>query len=366
MRLKIKKTNEDGSEGFDTVELSNGAMQLDGHTFNLDMSPRDVHTETALTNFATGFSQEGFIWRNVMPTLLVNKQSDTYYNWNREDAYEEGDRNNNARMGDVGEDSPRLSTDRYEVALRARSFFISSEALSNADSILNLQLAHMNRSMTILDIDSEARSAALLQSPSSFDTSVTKVLDVNTTWLNTNTNAPGPNSNPIKDLLDLGVASLIPTTKWIMNPIVFNAFIMHPEVQKYFIQKTGTPSLPTNGQLEELFSGIFGVAPIQIARARKLSGSAHPFIWNNSVTGVHVPRGTPTGMDTTTAYRFRWSGAGNSQLGGFSARDGYFVRTIPMERGVLGGMKTFIFTYDTEKLVSTFGGALITGAVGAF
>lgn len=368
-KLKVQTIDENGVEGFEELSMRNGSFVLNnnGRDINLDMAPRDVHHEEALTNFATGFRQGGFIWRDAMPTLSVSKQSNFYYQWDKEDAYEEGDRNNTSRQGDPPEDTPRLSEDRYEVQRYARSFFLHAETVANADSILNLQLAHMNVSMTRMNLASEIRTQTLLQSPSSFDSSVTLVLDATTTWLNTTTGVPGPNSNPIRDILNLETQVLVDVNQWLMNPIVFNAFIQHPEVQKYFIQKSGTPTIPNEAQIGDLFTNVLGMAPIRKAKAKRLSSGTHPYIWNNSVTGLHVPNGTPTGFDVSTAMRFRWDGTGVSPLKGFTSRDGYFIRTIPIEtRGVLGGWKTYIFVYEQEKLISTFGGCLITNAVAAF
>lgn len=368
-KFKMLMVNDDGTESYQDAEFTaNGMLKLGNDTLNLDFGARDVHGEEFLANIAFGFNQKGFIWRDVVPTLNVDYQSDKYYQWDKEDSYEEALRINTSSQAEPPEFSPRLSQDRYQVTPYAASFFLHTEAVANSDAMLNIQMAHMNRIMKIMDLASEIRTQTLLQASTSYDASQTLTLDVNTTWLNLTTGLPGPQSNPVKNLLTLEEASLLDVSQWIFNPTVYNAFILHPETQKYIINKTGTPSLPTPEQMMGLFEGLFGVAPIKKAKARRLgSAGAHPFIWNNTAVGVHYPDGTPTGQDSTTAYRFRWNGTGDSPLRGFSQRDGFFVRTIPIEhRGMLGGYRTMLFTYEDLKLISTFGGCRIANAVAAF
>jgi hypothetical protein len=366
--FKMLVSDESGNDTYQNAEWTPQGLKLGNELINLDMAPRDVHGEEFLANIAFGFKQSGFIWNEAVPTLNVSKQSDKYYEWDKEDSYEEALRINMSAQGEPAEFTPRFSSNRYQVTPYAAAFFLHTEAIANADAQLDLQAAHMNRIMTIMNLASEIRTQTLLQGAASYDASQTLTLTADTAWLNLTTGEPGPNSNPIRDLLGLQETVMLDVNQWIMNPTMFNAFILHPEVQKYIINKSGTPALPSTTQVQSIFSGLFGVAPIKIAKAKRLgSGGTHPYIWNNTAVGIHYPEGTPTGQDSTTAYRFRWNGTGDSPLRGFSQRDGFFVRTIPVDhRGMLGGYRTMLFTYEDLKLVSTFGGARIANAVAAF
>lgn len=101
----------------------------------------DVHVNRPLTNVAVAFTQDpaNFISRRVFPEVLVDKQTDLYFTWAREDFF----RDTAAEVGPTGEapiDGLRLSTDSYACKVWKLAHLIADQERDNADAPLNLDV----------------------------------------------------------------------------------------------------------------------------------------------------------------------------------------------------------------------------------
>lgn len=365
MRFKLINLDESGRElavpDTDTdgdVQFFGDSIQLGNQLIRLDLGPRDVHQDAALATLAFGFKQTGFVAPEVVLTIPVDQMSNKYYQWNKDDVYEEADLINNAPEGDVPEIGPRLSLDSYNVKCYAISTFVRTEVVANADSAIRPRMAAVKRCMNVMQLANEIRKAAPLQNTANFDANLVKTLNSTTAWFNRTSGLY--QGDPIKDLQDLMEASLRPVNKIVMNRSVANVFSRHPNVQKYF-QAKQSPQLPTTEQL----SGMFNLPPITVADARRrVSASSYPYIWGDDVTLLHVPDGQPTGEDVVNLANFRWTGQNSSLQGKVGMEGGFMVRSYFDERrGVLGGEKVIVFVFEDEKIVSKSIGGLIKNAV---
>lgn len=49
--------------------------------------PKSVHIDAALTNISVSYAPQGFIADIIAPVVPVEKESDKYYVWNRDDTF---------------------------------------------------------------------------------------------------------------------------------------------------------------------------------------------------------------------------------------------------------------------------------------
>lgn len=364
MKFKHYEIDEHGNQvARGDGQLYANAIQLGDRLIRMDLGPRDVHLDAALASFCTGFRQKGFVADEVALTVPVDHLSDKYWQWNKDDTFEEADLINNAPEGDVAEISPRPSNDSYLCKLYAISTFVRSEVVSNADSALKPRMAAAKRCMSAMLLANEVRKQAPLQNVANFDANLVKTMTGATAWLDLTTGLPGASSDPIKDVQDILEASLMPVTKMVMNRTVLHAMSRHPKVQSYFQAKDGTPQIPTPDQLSRLFE----LPPIVVADAKRKVGSGYPYIWGNDVTLIHKPDGLPTGEDIVNLANFRWTGQGSPLSGSVAIDNGFMVRSyFDEKRGVLGGEKIIFFVFEDEKVVTTSVGGLLKGVVGTY
>jgi hypothetical protein len=107
------------------------------------LTPSSVHIDQPLTNLTLAYvqSQENFIADKVFPTIGVQKQSDKYYIY---------DRDNMNRTGDVQKLAPRTEVNRIGMSLSNSSYYadvyglgmdFDQQTLANEDEMLDLRSA---------------------------------------------------------------------------------------------------------------------------------------------------------------------------------------------------------------------------------
>lgn len=130
-------------------------------------SSKNLHIDQALTNISVGYRPTGFIADIVAPVIKVQKESDKFYVWNREDAFRSYDDilapGAEARAIDF-----TLSNDSYfaeEYGLKTR---IVWRDLDNADSVLKLEMNKTRKLKDTLLVGREKRVATLFTTLATF------------------------------------------------------------------------------------------------------------------------------------------------------------------------------------------------------
>lgn len=128
---------------------------------------RDVHVDAALSNFSVGYHPSGMVAEQVCPVIPVVKESDTYYIWDRQAAFQmheslraDGAR---ARTVDFG-----LTTTTYTAEEYALNTKVTEREKANADSVLRLRQSKSRRTQDGIYLGMEARVAALLTTSGSY------------------------------------------------------------------------------------------------------------------------------------------------------------------------------------------------------
>jgi len=128
---------------------------------------RDVHQDAALTNFAIGYHPTGFVAERIAPPVKVNNESDKYYIWDRQSAFQVGpDADGTTSLRADKTESKTidfgLSTSTYTAEEYALKILVSDREKKNSDSILRLRDSKRRRLQDILMLEQEIRVSTLL------------------------------------------------------------------------------------------------------------------------------------------------------------------------------------------------------------
>ncbi len=338
-----------------------------GRLVTMDLGPSDVHVDTALATFATGFKQANLAADTVMPIVPVQKMSDVYYEFNADNEMAGADGTIVAQGGAIGEVNPQQSTTAFSTVPYALAGFLPLELLGNQDAILNLQFKTIRTIMAKLQVNREKRVATALFNASNYTS--THIVDLTAVGATRKWNG-GSASTPVRDIQSLCEASLAPITHMVMSLDTWNAFTVNPDVQKFLAFKSAAPALPSLDQ-RTAFSALLGL-PMPIvceARARTTTAGVYPYIWSGSVALVHQQPGVQAdGFSTATAKTFRWTGAealvrDAASVDGIGSSGGITVRSMfKQDRGPLGGMYMVVTHRDAEQFITDKVSGLIKAA----
>ena len=324
----------------------------DERLVTMDLGVSDVHQAAPLSNYAAGYKLSDGVADVAAPVLTVAKDTDKYYTWDKENAFQRVQPTAGANGGTVPEINPTLSNTSYQTVAYALGAFLPTEVVGNADAPLRPEMAAIRRVMNALKLEREIRVATLLTTSGNWDSSLYTNLAAGAKWNG------GASSDPIKDLHTIIEASYAPVTGIIWSEKVEHDFVRNAQVQKYLYAKDGAAPLPTADQL----SSVFRLPTIYTAKMKYIASSALTYVWGNSVVLLHQPPSMPPQdqEDVATALTFRWNG-GQTSDGSMVA--GWLVRKFFMQdRGGRGGQKLVVVHNDVEKMTSAYVGGLIAGA----
>lgn len=320
----------------------------------MDLGTGDVHQAAALPNYAAGYRNAPPIADLLSAPLIVNKPSDKYYTFAKEDAFQGATPAGAAPGGGVPEIAPRLSNDTFTTTMKALGGFVSSEIEQAADSPLKIRQATLRRVMNALILAREIRVATLLQTSGNWNAANVATVLAAAKWNG------GASSDPVADLHARIEASWGECSGIAMSLPVYNAFARNPAVRSYYAYKGQTAPVPTPDQM----SALLQLPPIIVSKMQKMvSASAKGYVWGNHVVLFRQPDEMPpvSQDDVATSYTFRWNLSGladaNMASGGFVVRE-FFVQ----DRGPMGGNKMVVLHQDVEVVTSAYLGGLIIDA----
>lgn len=198
------------------------------------ISPASAHTNGALANFASAYSNSKFIADLVCPVIPVDKESDTFYKRLRKDVETALDAKLGAR-GSMNEASYDLDDDTYQVNGYGLKEAVDYSLQTNADAPIDPKRWATQNVMQRLMLAREIRVADLIMSAGS--------------WAASNTSAAGDpwtdatNGTPVDDILTAQEA--IPSDGeesrlvGVCSLEVFHALRKHPQVRDLHGMETG-------------------------------------------------------------------------------------------------------------------------------
>lgn len=271
---------------------------------------QNVHIDRILTNISVAYlqSQENFICNKVFPIVPVQKQSDKYFtytknDWFRDEAQLRPDATESAGSG-YG-----LSTSTYSADVWALHKDVGDQTRANADQPLDMDRdATMFLTQRML-LRQEIQWAADYFTTSVWDTDITGVASSPSAseavyW------SDYTNSDPIENV-EAGKQTILSTTGYLPNTLVlgygvFRKLKHHPDLVDRF--KYTSSEVIT----EELLARFFDVERVLVAKAVKATNiegetAAYSFTHGNSAwLGYVAPN--PGILTPSAGYQFMWDG----------------------------------------------------------
>ena len=261
----------------------------------------DVHVDAALSEFAMRYTNPTgvFVADIVAPRVPVTKQSDKYYEWDK----------NNLRLVETlrhEKDEPRevdykLSTSSYFCEDHELKHLISDEERSNADPAINPEEDAVQFLLDIMALDRENRIKAIL-------TDQTKITQ-GTALSGTNQWNDLDSSNPFGDIA-AGKAAVLAGCLRKANIIVIpHAVGQQLKQHEDYIERikyTGQQVTP-GGLLPEIDGLRVIEADVQYNTAQEGQTDTFAEMWGKNVVIGYVPPGRPTKQLPGGLVTFEWN-----------------------------------------------------------
>lgn len=306
----------------------------------------DVHVNTPLTNFSQKFlqSSDAFVSMMAFPNLPVQKQSDRYFVFNRDDFYrdEAEERADGAESAGGGFD---LSTDPYFAKVYAFHKDVTDRQRSNQDSPVMLDESatqFITHKMLI-------RRERIMQT-NLFNTGIWSA-DTATNWSTT--------GDPISDIRDakrtiLGNTGYMPN-KLLMGRQAYDTLLDNDAILERITggSTRAMPAMVMRELLAQLFEvdRIFVMDSIFTSSVKGASSTTRAFIGGDNVLVYYAP--DTVGLNEPTAgVQFSWTGMVGSTANGVRIKR---FRMEQNEADRIEGQMSF-----DMKLVSSDLGILLT------
>lgn len=338
-----------------------------GKLVTMDLGPADVHYDTPLATYATGFAdgQTDYVADRVMPIVLVEKPSDLYYKWDKDDAFQEVTATVGSAGSNIMEVSPRQSRQPFATLQYAVRTFLPTETEAAGDAALRLAMRYMALPMEKLILSRELRVKRKVMDANNYAAAYKTTLGAAYKWNG------GGSSDPIQDIQNRQDAALRKITHMVMAPHVYRAFVRNSAVQKFIASKTNLKPKPDLENAAE-FSALLEIPEIVIGGEKyKSAASTYSYIWGNDVALYHLPKQLPPMGQSISWNTFRWNGGMAeginksiaAQFGDVAINNGWGVRTyFDQTRGAQGGRGCVVWHQDDEHFVEDSVSGLIVGA----
>jgi hypothetical protein len=325
-------------------------------------TPSDLHVNSALSNVAIAFKQDAtrFAAGKVIPEVDVDKQSDTYFIWDRADFFRD-----EAEEAGPNDEAPvmnqRVSTDTYFCKKHHIAGVVSEEDLTNADPAVNKDVAITNAIMNKLLIKREKQFINTFFKTGVWTGGKTLLgaaadLVGGTDFVQFDNYA---GSDPVQTIraqvFQLSLLGIDPMNlKLTMGPLVYQVLLDHPKfIERY---EHTMPSIMT----QALMAGVLGIGEVVVpfaSEATSIEGAATTvmeYTWGKHMLLSYSPKAASK-EEPSCGYHFRWKGLLGSPAEGI--RISRWWERKPRQWYILGEM-----SYG-PKLTSSVLGAFFQNAV---
>lgn len=285
---------------------------------------QDVHVDAMLTNISIAYmqSQDAFISSKVFPVVPVDKQSDKYYtfpknDWFRDEAKKRADSTESAGGGYT------LSSDSYFCDVWAFHKDVGSQTRANADQQINLERGAVQFVTQRLMIRQEIQWVSDFFTTSVWATDATPA----NLWSNYATSDPLEDVETAKETI-LSTTGFMPNT-FVMGYQVYRKLKNHPDIIdriKYTTAENVTPAL---------LARMFEIDNLYISKSIKATNNegetaAYAFTHGKHALLCYV-NPSPGLMQPSAGYTFAWTGVSGA-LGATVGVDSFEMRKIKAVR----------------------------------
>ncbi len=306
----------------------------------------DVHVDAALSDVSTGYRNTGYIADEIFPVVMVDKQSDKYFEWTKDFWFR-----NYVQLRAPGDTYPEggleLSTSSYFADIFHLSFPINDEEAANQDAAVELEITGAEWIADQFLLNKEAKIVA--------DFFKTGVWGTDKTLSGTDQWSDFANSDPEADTIlaaqTIQKSTAAKITHTVMGKEVRDKLGQHPLLlEKY--KYTSAANLD-----DVQLAAALGVPRLTVGEA--IANSAQEgatfsggYMWGKNVMYLHVAT-NPGKRVPTAGYTFTWpAGAGPMAVVISNVRDD------TRDRNLLRGKHAF-----DQKAVGTDLGYFLASAV---
>jgi len=221
---------------------------------------RALHKDAVLTNLSVKYRNEAMIWPLVMPEVKVNKRSDLFYQYNKEDSFTLAD----DKIGPKSmpnEVDWGVTTANYSVKDHALSDWLPQETIDNSDNPLQPELDTNDFLNLLLDIAQEKRVVDIVFNAASYPAANKVQLSGTGQW-------GGTADSPIKNVLDAIEGCFTRANTFAMGADVWKVFRALPEVLDAVKGSSRYQGSPGGLATIEECRGLFEVERWLVGRAR--------------------------------------------------------------------------------------------------
>lgn len=290
-----------------------------------------VHSDTAMANMSTQYANDEFIGERLMPPVLTDKKSNTYFTYGKSDRLQIPANDLVSETGETPEVVESRSTGSYACQDRGFKNGIAANAVANQDAPLNELFDLTQGLLDRRGLARERRIATVLTTAGNYPTGNKTTLAGANQW-----NAPG-SGNPVGDMqtadaaLWRGVAPAV--TRAFCSLDIYNVLARHEDIVGLF-QYSGTAvglATPT------MIAAFLGWDDLLVGRARYATSvegdtDAYGRVWGDYFGVLRVAL-AQTLRSATFGMTMRW--------------------TMPGVQGVAGGILTQQWFDPTKGLGGT-------------
>lgn len=216
------------------------------------LTPSSVHLDQPLTNLTIAYVQEqsNFIADKVFPTIGVQKQSDKYYIYDRDNMNRTGDVKALAPRTEVNRIGMSLSTDSYYADVYGLGMDFDQQTLANEDAALDIRSAGATTLVNRLLIHREEQFASTFFSNGVWGTSATPA----NLWSDYTNGTPIQDVTNARRTMQLKSGGFKPNTM-VVGKEVRDILINHPDILARLNggATVSNTALITNAKLAEIF-----------------------------------------------------------------------------------------------------------------
>jgi hypothetical protein len=270
------------------------------------LTPSSVHLDAPLSNLTLAYVQEqtNFIADKVFPTVGVQRQSDKFYIY---------DRDNMNRSGDVQKLAPRTEVNRIGMTISNSSYFadvyglgmdFDEQTLANEDAMLEIRSAGATTLVNRLLIHREEQFASTFFAAGVWGSQATP----SNLWSDYTNATPITDVTTARRTMQLKSGGFKPNTM-VVGKEVRDVLINHPDILARLNggSTVSNTALITNAKLAEIFEveNFYVMEAVKNGAAEGLA-EANAFIGGKHALLVHTPRAAGL-MTPAAGVTFAWN-----------------------------------------------------------
>lgn len=244
------------------------------------MEARALHIDAPLSNLSIQYRNDQMIWRNILPIVKVDKRSDLFFTYSKEDSYKVVD-DKTGPKSDANEADWGVATDNYSVKDHALADYLPQEVIDNADNPVRPEVDTNDFLNRMLEIAQEKRVAARVFNATSYPAGNKVALAGDTQW-------GMANNDPISDVLAAVETCFVRANTLVFGQAAWQVFRALPEVLDAVKSTSRYQGSPGGLATVSEVAALFEVERLLVGRARYITSNPGQAAIYDRLWGKHA------------------------------------------------------------------------------